>query len=212
MTQWLKQSTAVSIRIGPFVDVEDATTPLESLTIAQADVRLKKNGGDWAQANESSGATHEEDGEYEKALDATDTNTLGRLTVRVSLEDEFPVWHDFMVVPANVYDALIGNTDVLQADLTQINGSTSTAANFEKAASTILRGTVAASSTTTVVNTSDVTEATSDHYKDRWLIFVTGALAGQGKQISAYNGTTKAFTLNAALTEAPGNGDTFVVV
>jgi hypothetical protein len=212
MSKWLKQSTAVDIVLGPFLDDTDGKTAETALTISQADVRLKKNGGAWAQKNQASSATHEEFGYYEASLDATDTNTLGILRVAVAETGALPVWEDFMVVPANVYDALIGNTDQLQIDVTQINGSTSVANKLEKAASTMTIGTVAASSTTSLVNTSDVTEATSDHYKDATLIFITGALAGQRKTISAYNGTTKAFTLNSSLTEAPTAGDTFIVV
>ena len=49
MPSWLKQSTAVDIALGPFVDAADGVTPETALTIAQADVRLKKNAGAWAQ-------------------------------------------------------------------------------------------------------------------------------------------------------------------
>ena len=50
----LKTNTAVTIALGPFVDETDARTAETALTIAQADVRLKKNGGAWAQKNQAS--------------------------------------------------------------------------------------------------------------------------------------------------------------
>jgi hypothetical protein len=114
----LKQSTAVDIAIGPFLDATDGVTAETGLTISQADVRLKKNAGAWAQVNDSTSATHEENGWYEKELDATDTNTLGILKIAVHESGALPVWHDFMVVPAEVYDTLVAGTDNLTADLT----------------------------------------------------------------------------------------------
>lgn len=110
---WLKQSTAVDIGLGPFVDSTDGFTPETALTIAQADVRLKKNAGAWAQKNQASSATHEENGWYEISLDATDTNTLGILIVAVNESGALPVWKEFMVVPANVYDSLVSGVDWL---------------------------------------------------------------------------------------------------
>ena len=42
---WLKQNTAITIKLGPFVDEDDGKTAETGLTIEQADVRLSKNGG-----------------------------------------------------------------------------------------------------------------------------------------------------------------------
>jgi hypothetical protein len=100
----LKQSTSVDVSIGPFVDATDGVTPESALTITQPDVRLKKNNGNWAQKAASQTLSHEENGYYEVTLDATDTNTLGTLRVAVSESGALPVWQDFMVLPANVWD------------------------------------------------------------------------------------------------------------
>ena len=107
----LKQSTAVTVKIGPFVDNSDGDTEETGLTISQADVRLAKNGGNYAQKNESSACTHDELGVYDCDLDATDTGTLGRLKLNVHESGALSVWHDYMVVPANVYDALVAGSD-----------------------------------------------------------------------------------------------------
>jgi len=56
----LKQSTAATIKLGPFIDDTDGKTAETALTIAQADVRLSKNGGDFAQKNSTTSATHDE--------------------------------------------------------------------------------------------------------------------------------------------------------
>lgn len=117
---FLKQSTAVTVKIGPFVDQGDGFTPETSLTISQADIRLTKNGGDFAQTNNAAGATHDESGYYDIPLDTTDTNTLGTLRVAVSESGALPVWQDFMVVPANVWDSLFG-ADRLQVHAAEIS-------------------------------------------------------------------------------------------
>jgi len=114
--EWLKQSTAITLKLGPFLDEDDGKTSETALTIAQADVRLSKNGGNFAQKNESSSATHDEIGFYDVSIDATDTNTLGRLLVAVHESGALPVWKEYMVVPANVWDSMFG-ADRLQVDV-----------------------------------------------------------------------------------------------
>ncbi len=114
MATFLKQSTAVDIGLGPFVDSTDGVTAETGLTISQADVRLKKNAGAWAQKSDTNSATHEENGWYEVALNTTDTNTLGILIVAVNETGALPVWKEFMVVPANVYESLVSGTEFLE--------------------------------------------------------------------------------------------------
>lgn len=120
--QILKQSTAATLKLGPFVDATDGFTAETGLTINQADVRLSKNGGNMAQKNESSAATHDEIGIYDCPLDTTDTDTLGRLSVFVHNSNARPVRQDYMVVTANVYDSLCA-TDNLQVDVIQWLGT-----------------------------------------------------------------------------------------
>lgn len=126
MLKILKQSTAATIKMGPFVDSTDGSTAETALSIAQADIRLSKNGGDIAQSNNSTGATHDEAGYYDVPLDTTDTNTLGRLKVMVSKSGALPIWDEYTVVTANVYDSLIAASDNLQVDTTQVNGTSQT--------------------------------------------------------------------------------------
>jgi hypothetical protein len=109
MAQWIKQSTASTVKLGPFLDDTDGKTPETGLTISQADIRLSKNGGAFAQSNNTAGATHNENGYYDVPLNTTDANTLGTLRVAVSKSGALPVWQDFMVVPANVWDSMFGS-------------------------------------------------------------------------------------------------------
>jgi len=130
--EYLRQSTAVTVKIGPFLDDIDGNTEETGLTIAQADVRLSKNGGDFAQKNDTSSCTHDELGMYDCPLDATDTNTLGRLKLCVHKNGALSVWHDYMVLTQNAYDALFGS-DYLDVNIKQISDDTIAANNLEAA-------------------------------------------------------------------------------
>ncbi len=126
---FVKQSTAVDVVIGPFVDDTDGKTAETGLTVSQGDCQLSKNAGAVAQKNDATAASHLGGGHYKVPLNTTDTNTLGRLRLYVNESGALPVWLDMMVMPANVWDSLF-SSDLLQVDLTQIGGaavSTSTA-------------------------------------------------------------------------------------
>jgi hypothetical protein len=123
MAQLLKQSTAFTFRIGPFVDSTDGVTAETALSIAQADIQISKNGGAFAQTSASPTTTHDADGWYQCPLTATDTNTLGHLTVQIVMAGALPVWKDFLVVPANIYDSVVAGTDILDASVTQWLGT-----------------------------------------------------------------------------------------
>jgi len=125
---WLKQNTAITFRMGPFVDSTDGFTPETLLTITQPDVRVSKAGAAFAQKSDTGGATHDENGWYSIPLNATDTNTLGLFSVAIYEVGALPVWRDFMVVPANVYDSLVGGSDALQVHTNEITNDLITAA------------------------------------------------------------------------------------
>lgn len=123
---FLKQSTAATIVLGPFVDDADGKTAETALTIAQADVRLSKNAGAFAQKSDTGSCSHMENGNYSCALNTTDTNTLGHLRVSVAESGALPVWRDFLVLPANVYDSLL-STDKLQVHVDEMTAGIITA-------------------------------------------------------------------------------------
>ena len=72
-------------------------------------------------------------------------------------------------------------------------------------------GEAATGTLSTTQMTTNLTEATDDHYNGRIVVFITGVLAGQATDITDYTGSTKLITMTA-LTEAPSNGDRFVIV
>lgn len=81
---------------------------------------------------------------------------------------------------------------------------------------TIVKGTVSHDNTaasTTVFYCDDITEATADHYNGRIVIFTSGVLIYQATDITDYELDTGEgkFTVTA-LTEAPGDNDSFVII
>jgi len=125
MSKELRQSTAVTVKYGPFVDNGDGFTPETGLTIQKADVRLSKNGGNMAaahadQGESDAGAPHDEIGYYDVSLDTTDTDTLGRLKIMTSKTGALSHWDEYTVLPANVFDSLIAGSASLKIDLDTI--------------------------------------------------------------------------------------------
>jgi hypothetical protein len=115
---FLKQSTACTLKIGPFIDNSDGITPLTALTVLQANIRLSKNGSDMAQKNDATSATHDELGYYFCPLNVSDTNVLGSLMVVSSDADAMPVPPEYCtVVTANIYDTLF-STDTFDVNVT----------------------------------------------------------------------------------------------
>jgi len=107
---FLKQSTAYTFRMGPFLDETDGKTAETGLTITQADVRLSKGGGNFAQKNESSASSHDEIGYYIVVLNTTDTATVGELLIAVHESGALPVFKTFQVVEEAIYDAIYGGS------------------------------------------------------------------------------------------------------
>jgi hypothetical protein len=119
----LKQSTAVTLKLGPFLDATDGVTAETALTLSQSDVLLSKNFGAFAQKNDSSSATHDSSGWYGVPLNTTDTATLGPLQIHVNESGALPVFDQYMVVAANVYDSLVSGTAYLRVDPNHVEWS-----------------------------------------------------------------------------------------
>lgn len=104
----------------------------------------------------------------------------------------------------------------IRTNVTQINSNSTSASNLQLSTAQIVPGTVSTAGGFTPTTTqfeSSFTEATSDHYKDRVVIFTSGALIAQATRITAYtlSGGRGKFTVTA-MTEAPANSDAFIVV
>lgn len=99
----------------------------------------------------------------------------------------------------------------MKSDALAVNGSTSAAAQLARSAATIVNGAAIAGTLSTTQMTTDLTEATDDHYNGRIIIWTSGVLINQATDITDYTGATKLLTYTA-ITEAPTAGDTFIIV
>lgn len=229
----LKQSTSVKVPVGPFVDATDGGTLEGSIAWATGEAALiKHDAAAIVNIGTNTWSAHLGGGMYNVTLTASDTDTLGLLTIVGYDTAARPVKQEFMVVPANVYDSLVLGTDFLKSDAVQangeamsgflsgttrfnadvkaLNGDTTAAANQAKAALGIASGTVQTGSTTTTIKTN-LSETQNDHFNGRVIVFTTGAQAGVASAIGDYNGASKDLTVSA-LPAAPANGDLFVIV
>lgn len=128
MDGFLRQSTGSQIiKLGRFVDSTDGDTAETGLSIANTDIKLHKNGASAVSKN-SGGATHDADGWYAATLDTTDTNTVGRLMVTVSVSGALYIKQTFEVLEEAVYDALFASSATGALPATLVQGGINTAA------------------------------------------------------------------------------------
>lgn len=121
---FLKQSTNVTVLIGPFIDKTDGVT--EETGLAGAGTEISKAGAAFG-AGPVLG-THDADGWYPIALTTTHTNTLGILQVKVhDNATHLPVRCKFMVLPAMMYDSIVAGTDRLDTNVTHVADQSQTA-------------------------------------------------------------------------------------
>jgi hypothetical protein len=99
-------------------------------------------------------------------------------------------------------DAIKAVTDALTA---------ASAAKLALSAGTIVIGAATATTLSTTQMSTNLTEATSAHYQDRIVIWTDGDLARQMTDITGYDAATKTLTFTA-VTEAPSDGDAFIIV
>lgn len=213
MACFLKQSTAVDVMLGPFLDETTGKDIEGGLTITQPDIRLSKNGGTFAQKSAAQTLTHGENGWYPANLSTTDTNTLGTLLVAVHESGALPVWREFLVVPTNVYDSFF-STDFLQVDAVSFANNVITDASIALSAVAKLRavatGTADSGSTTTMVDTERV-EAGTDYWKGCLIVFGS-TLSGQTRLITGFNPTTDTITFAPATTVAVSTGHPYEIL
>ncbi len=130
---FLKADTATELVVGPVVAVGDGFVPVTNLDLSTADEAeiIKHNS---QTVTDESGATlsaiANADGYYTFTATATCTDTEGRFTLLINDDSVcLPVRDDYMVVNANVFDALYAaaTTDYLQVDTIQVTGTGQTA-------------------------------------------------------------------------------------
>jgi hypothetical protein len=137
--RYLKTNTATTIVVGPFLDATDGVTPETGLTATNEhatlvvdnagspalalDADLTASGGN----NDFVHVTNDDAGYYTLELTAAQVNYLGGAELSINYAtDHAPVFHEFMILPANVYDSIVSGSDYLQADMVQIEGADAT--------------------------------------------------------------------------------------
>lgn len=96
-------------------------------------------------------------------------------------------------------------------NLMEINSLSAPAVRLALSAGQIVVGAAETGTLSTTQMTSDLTEATDDHYIGRTILWTSGALVNQATDITDYEGTNGLLTFTAT-TEAPSNGDAFIII
>lgn len=176
----LKESTTVNIKLGPAVDRTDGYTNESGLTPT---VKLSKNGSTLTARNSATAIAYDADGYYTVELNATDTNTRGRLKATMTdTATHLHVWADFDVVSTAFYD------DKYAAAITLTAGAASTA-TLDAGAS-----------------------AVDNYYVGQLLTLTVGTGAGQTRRIIGYVGSTKVATVDSAWATNPASGTAYRIL
>jgi hypothetical protein len=142
--RYLRQNTAVIVSVGPFLDYADGLTPKDTMTVTGITAVLVYDDDDGTAPNHTtwtcaaSGSDNDlvatgHCGMWECELTAANTNFTGRAMLCFTDPDQIcPVFHEFQVLTANVYDSLFtgaGPTgDLLDINVTQWLGTAAHAA------------------------------------------------------------------------------------
>lgn len=92
-----------------------------------------------------------------------------------------------------------------------IAGSTAAADSLGAAAGTVVRGTVVNGTLSLTEMTTNLTEKTSNHYRGRQCVWVTGRLEDQQSEVLSYSGILKSMIFRQ-VTDIPQVGDRFILV
>lgn len=210
MTQILRQSTQVVVRVGPFLDVTDGITPETGITLSGADEAelLKAAGAATVSiAGNTWAAIAGADGWYDLTLSTTDTNTVGTLDVVVQDDSECrPVYARFQVIEEAAYDGLYtasaGSSTLLPVNVEAINGDGDAADALGRLWGEKTLGGEADSGTTTTVVDAARTEADTDYWKGNFIYFADGSIGGQCRLITGFTPSTDTITFYPATTQA----------
>ncbi len=134
--RFLRTNTAARITVGPFFSNSDGVTPKTSLTVTSCkltfmvddanvptlvlDTNPTASGG----ANDMIHVSGDDSGFYDLELAAANVNYLGRAMLALTdATNHCPVFHEFMILPAMVYDSLVSASDTLDVSVTQWTGT-----------------------------------------------------------------------------------------
>lgn len=140
--RYLRKNTAVIITVGPFLDYQDGVSLETALTVTSCNVTIILDDDDGSAPNTilntaptatggSNDMVHIANGLYSLELTQAQTNYNGRYLVMITDPDvHLPVWHEFMILDAQVYDSLVAGSDLLDVNTSQVGGTTQTAVDI----------------------------------------------------------------------------------
>lgn len=150
--------------------------------------------------------------ELQNGLATSANQTTINNNVLQAITDIGGVQTDANDIQTRIPTALTGDGN-MKSDALRINGVATAAAQLAKSAPTIVSGAAITGTLSSTQATTDLTEATNDHYIGRALIWTSGVLQNLAVVITDYDGSTKMLTYDATPTgEAPSNTDTFIIV
>ena len=207
MSRFLVAGADQFVFIGPFLSNTDFKTPQAGLVSSSGNLILfaGSSSGDIS----SRTFAHSFGGVYRLSMLAADLASPGPISIEGVFSTAVPIKENFMIVAANFWAGMIGSS-LMGVNASAIAGATAAATNLGQGALSSVPFTVQSGSSNTVLNTN-LPSTTNSNYNGRTVLFITGALTGQGGTITGYNGSTQQVTVTA-LTGAPSAGDTAIVV
>ena len=140
--RYLRQNTATIVTVGPFFDKTDGVTLETALTITNERISMTVDANDGSAPtlvldnvtgatsgtnNDLNYITNNDAALMQLELSAANTNYVGRARVTITdAANHCPVFEDFTILPAQVYDSLIVGTDLLDANASQLGGTSQT--------------------------------------------------------------------------------------
>lgn len=137
--RYLRQNTATIVTVGPFYDKTDGVTIETALTITNERISMTVDANDGSAptlvldnvtgatsgtSNDLNYIANNDAGLMQIELAAANVNYLGRAMLSITdAANHVPVFHEFTILPAVIYDAMIAGTDLFDVSVTQIAGS-----------------------------------------------------------------------------------------
>ena len=215
--QLLKQSTASTINVGPFIDDTDFKTLETALTVTGMTVKIIKHSDTFSStvtsfsptaSGGSNDAQHVASGMYNLELTTTNTDTLGRLEVVVTVAGALPVFHRFEVIGSTPYETQVTSTasidDLMETDCSTIASTTSPMGKICTNLNEKLTDYSSIRNRTTIATLASQTSFTltagsgDDNAYNGWLIYVQDQTSPDqyaAGVVDDYTGSTKTITL-----------------
>ena len=134
--QYLRKNTAVIVSVGPFLDKGDGVTLETALTITNEKITViaetddgsaptlvldNVTGATSGTDNDLNYITNNDAGMMQLELTAANTNRVGRLRIVITdAANHCPVFHEYEILPAEIYDAMIAGTSLQKIDVDTI--------------------------------------------------------------------------------------------